>query len=264
MQTSAPPSRCSGAQSWYRSVVRHLGLVTGAFVLVCVFAGCASLPPGERDPRDHVERFNRTMYKFDTTVDHAVMRPLARGYIKVTPARIRTAISNFLSNLSDTRTIVNDILQARLEDFGSDLARLVVNTTVGVGGLLDPATRLGLHKHDRDFGQTLGKWGVHTGSYLVLPLIGPSDVRDALGTLADRFSTPDGYLNDSASDLGLLSLHTLDTRTNALPADSTVESAYDPYAFVRSAWFQQRAYKVQEGNRNYVPNLPPLDPDAHE
>jgi phospholipid-binding lipoprotein MlaA len=239
-------------------------LVAALFVLVCACVGCASLPPGERDPRDHVERFNRTMYKFNTALDHAVMRPVARGYVKVTPAPVRTGISNFLRNLSYTRTIVNDVLQAHVKDFGNDVARLIVNTTVGIGGLLDPATRFGLAQHDRDFGQTLGEWGVHTGSYLVLPLLGPSDVRDAFGTLADRFTTPDGYIHDLGWSLGLYSLRLLDARANALPSDSTVESAYDPYAFVRSAWFQQRAYKVHEGNDNYVPDLPPLDPAPRE
>jgi phospholipid-binding lipoprotein MlaA len=264
METSAPPSWCSGVKSWYRSGVRHLLAVAAILVLICGSAGCATLPPGERDPRDHVERFNRTMYKFNTALDHAVMRPVARGYVRVTPAPVRTGISNFLSNLSYTRTIVNDFFQAQFKDFGSDVARLVVNTTVGIGGLLDPATRIGLRKHDRDFGQTLGKWGAHTGSYLVLPLLGPSDVRDALGMVPDRFATIDGYLRGVALNVSLFALRTLDTRANALPTDSTVESAYDPYAFVRSAWFQQRAYKVNEGNPNYVPSLPPLDPEPRE
>ena len=221
--------------------------------------GCATLPPGERDPRDHFERFNRTMYRFDTSLDHAILRPVARGYVKITPAPVRRDISNFLNNLTYTKTIVNDILQARFRDFGSDVARLVVNTTVGLGGLFDPATRLGLAKHDADFGQTLGKWGVPTGSYLVLPLLGPSDVRDAIGTLADRFMTVEGYINGTASSSSLFAAHAIDARAKALPTDSTVERAYDPYAFVRSAWFQHRAYKVHEGNPNYVPNLPPLD-----
>jgi phospholipid-binding lipoprotein MlaA len=157
METSAPPARCGSARSWYPSAVHHLIPAAALFVLVCACIGCASLPPGERDPRDHVERFNRTMYKFNTALDHAVMRPVARGYVKVTPAPVRTGISNFLRNLSYTRTIVNDVLQARVKDFGNDVVRLIVNTTVGIGGLFDPATRLGLDQRDRDFGQTLGE-----------------------------------------------------------------------------------------------------------
>ena len=233
-------------------------IAAASLALVCGLAGCASLPPGERDPRDHVERFNRTMYKFDSTLDRAVIRPLARRYVKETPAAVRTGVSNFLTNLSYTRTIVNDLLQARCKDFATDLARLNVNTTLGLGGFLDPATKLQLAKHDRDFGQTLGKWGVHSGSYLVLPLFGPSDMRDAFAILPDRFMTIDGYVPGAAPDASLFSLHAVDTRANALPTDSTVSSAYDPYAFVRSAWLQQREYKIHEGDPHYVPDLPPL------
>jgi phospholipid-binding lipoprotein MlaA len=262
METSAPPSRCSGAKSCSRPAVRHLLIVAASLTVACSSAGCASLPPGERDPRDHVERFNRTMYKFNTNLDHAVLRPVARGYVKVTPAPIRRGLSNFLTNLSYTRTIVNDVFQGRLKDLGNDLARLVVNTTVGIGGFLDPATRISLAKHDRDFGQTLGKWGIHPGSYLVLPLLGPSDVRDAFGTLPDRFSTIDGYLSGVGLNAGLFSQRTLDAQANTLSTDGTVSRAYDPYAFVRSAWFQQRAYKVHEGDPNYLPDLPPLDAQA--
>jgi phospholipid-binding lipoprotein MlaA len=243
-------------------------LRTGTFaaavwVLVCSFAGCAALPPGSvRDPRDHAERFNRAMFKFNTTLDHAVLRPVARGYVRTVPAMVRTGISNFLSNLGYTRTIGNDIFQARARDFGRDVARLILNTTVGLGGLLDPATRVGLVRHDRDFGQTLGKWGVHTGSYLVLPFLGPSDIRDAIGTVPDRFMTVDGYIHEASLSVGLFSMRTLDKRAAALPSDAALESAYDPYAFVRSAWLQLRDYKVHEGQQNYIPELPPLDPDT--
>ncbi|HEX5460517.1 MAG TPA: VacJ family lipoprotein [Steroidobacteraceae bacterium] len=250
MQLKRPPT-----------ALRHGVLVAAMLVLFAGIAGCASLPRGSvRDPRDHVERFNRTMFKLNTTLDHAVLRPVARGYVRAVPAVLRTGIANFLSNLGYTKTIGNDVLQARPRDFARDVARLAVNTTLGLGGLLDPATRLGLASHDRDFGQTLGKWGIRTGSYLVLPFLGPSDVRDAIGTVPDRFMTVDGYLHDAPSSVGLFSLRTLDKRAAALPSDATVESAYDPYAFVRSAWFQLRDYKVHEGRKNYLPELPPLDP----
>ena len=241
--------------------IRTGGLVAAVLVLLGSFTGCATLPPGSvRDPRDHVERFNRAMFKFNSTLDHAVLRPVARGYVRTVPAMVRTGISNFLSNLGYTRTIGNDLFQARARDFARDVARLVLNTTVGLGGVLDPASRAGLERHDRDFGQTLGTWGLRTGSYLVLPFLGPSDVRDAVGTVPDRFMTVDGYIHDASLNVGLFALRTLDKRAGALPSDATVESAYDPYAFVRSAWFQLRDYKVHEGQKNYIPELPPLDP----
>ena len=218
------------------------------------------MPAGSvRDPRDHVERFNRAMYALNTALDRAVMRPVAREYVKVTPAPVRTGISNFLKNLSYTATIANDLLQGRIKDFGADVGRLIVNTTAGLGGFLDPATRLGLQEHDRDFGQTLGKWGLRTGTYLVLPLLGPSDVRDACAILPQRFMTIDGYLSGTAANVSLFAARTTDRRASALPTDNTLASAYDPYAFVRSAWFQERDYRVHEDDRNYLPDLPPLD-----
>ena len=254
-------SRRRGIHSPFRKLLDPPSLLLLALALLWTCTGCASLPTGSgHDPRDHFERFNRTMFNLNTAVDHAVMRPVARTYVRITPAPVRSGISNFVGNLAYTATIANDIFQGHVKDFARDLARLVVNTTAGIGGFLDPASRLGLIRHERDFGQTLGKWGIHTGSYLVLPFLGPSDVRDAFGTLADRFMTVDEYIGDASIRYGLFGLRTLDTRASALPFDSTIEGAYDPYAFVRSAWFQRRAYKVAGSNPNYLPSLPPLDP----
>lgn len=262
----SPWSLCNDADSRCRPALRRLiFMVVAGLALGCSSTGCATLPPGSvRDPRDHFERFNRAMYKFNAALDHAVMRPVARGYVKTIPGAMRTGVSNFLSNIHYTATIGNDIFQARFRDFARDLARLVVNTTVGIGGLLDPATRLGLERHDRDFGQTLGKWGLPAGSYLVLPLLGPSDIRDAIGRVPDRYMTVDGILNDTSLSVSLFAFGALDVRAKALPSDNVIDSAYDPYAFVRSAWLQLRDYKVHEGEKNYIPNLPPLDPDSHE
>jgi len=264
MGTLAPLSRCSGAGLCHGTALRRLALAAATLVLAGT-SGCASLPPGSvRDPRDHFERFNRAMFKFNTALDHAVMRPVARAYVKTVPGPMRTGVSNFLSNIHYTATIGNDIFQAQFRDFFRDVARLVVNTTLGIGGLLDPASRLGLDEDDRDFGQTLGKWGVHTGSYLVLPLLGPSDIRDAIGRVPDRFMTVDGIVNNTALSFSLFGVGALDARAQALPSDSVINSAFDPYGFVRSAWFQLRAYKVHEGEKNYIPNLPPLDPDGKQ
>lgn len=239
--------------------------MAAGLVVLWSASGCASLPPGSvRDPRDHFERFNRAMFKLNTALDHAVMRPVARAYVRTVPSPLRTGVSNFLGNIHYTDTIGNDLFQGRFRDFASDVARLVVNTTLGIGGLLDPATRLGLAEHDRDFGQTLGIWGVHTGSYLVLPLLGPSDVRDAIGRVPDRYMTVDGIVDNTTLSLSLFGVGALDTRAKALPSDNVVNSAFDPYAFVRSAWFQLRDYEIHEGQKNYIPSLPPLDPDSNE
>ena len=222
---------------------RACAAICGA--LLSSLAACASVPPGSKpDPRDHFERFNRAVYKFNTVLDHAILRPVARGYAKVMPRPVRTGVSNFLDNLEYTKTIGNDAFQGHFGDFGSDIARLAVNTTVGVGGLFDPATRFGLEKHDRDFGQTLGKWGLPSGPYLMLPLLGPSDIRDAAGLIPDRFMSIDHYINDTGVQVGLGALRVVDRRAQLLSLDATLDSAFDPYALVRSAWFQRRDFKI--------------------
>ncbi len=238
-QLQFTPRRCP------RAPHASLNTLSATLVLACSLIGCASLPPGStRDPRDHIERFNRSMFKFNTALDHAVLRPVARGYVKVTPRPVRTGVTNFFGNLGYTKTIGNDIFQGHPVDFGSDVGRLVVNTTVGIGGVFDPATRFGLEKHDRDFGQTLGKWGLPTGTYLVLPLLGPSDVRDAFGLLPDRFMSIEAQINDPVVQAGVSVADKINARANMLPFDRAIDTAYDPYALVRNVWFQRRDHKV--------------------
>jgi phospholipid-binding lipoprotein MlaA len=243
-----PATMCEARASAARSTAGRpcrLVVANAILALTCSVLGCASLPEGsKRDPRDHMERFNRSIYKFNTALDHAVFRPLARGYVKVTPHPVRTGVTNLFSNFGYTKTIGNDIFQGHPVDFGSDIARLVVNTTVGIGGVFDPATRFGLEKHDRDFGQTLGKWGLPTGTYLMLPLLGPSDVRDAVGLVPDRFMSVEGQITDPVLQAGLTVANRINARANMLSLDRAIDSAYDPYAFVRNVWFQRRAYKV--------------------
>jgi phospholipid-binding lipoprotein MlaA len=248
-----------------------LAAASALFALTCGLVGCASLPEGsKRDPRDHAERFNRSMYKFNTALDHAILRPVARGYVKVTPHPVRTGISNFFSNLGYTKTIGNDAFQGHFLDFGSDIARFVVNTTVGIGGLFDPATRIGLDKHDRDFGQTLGKWGLPTGTYLMLPLLGPSDLRDAFGLIPDRFMSIESQITDPVIQASLIVTDKVNGRADLLPFDKVVDTAYDPYALVRNVWFQKRDHKVHGdgGPDDKVPGLddneaPSTDKNEH-
>jgi phospholipid-binding lipoprotein MlaA len=153
------------------------------FVVVgLTLCGCASLPPGsKRDPRDPWERMNRATYKFNDGLDRAIARPVAKAYVKVTPRFVQTGVSNFFDNVAYPITIVNDLLQGKIKQTCQDTGRLVVNTTIGIGGLFDPASKMGFDKNDEDFGQTLGKWGVHPGPYLVIPFFGFSDVRDGIG-----------------------------------------------------------------------------------
>jgi len=173
-----------------------LATASALFALTFSLVGCASLP--EAAPGIHAitpKRFNRSMYKFNTALDHRNSTALARGYVKVTPHPVRTGVSNFFSNLGYTKTIGNDAFQGHFLDFGSDIARLVVNTTVGIGGLFDPATRSD-STSTIETSDNARQVGLPTGTYLMLPLLGPSDVRDAFGLIPDRFMSIESQISD--------------------------------------------------------------------
>jgi len=151
-----------------------------AVLLLAALSGCAALPHNtQSDPRDPFERSNRAVFKFNDSLDRAIARPAARAYVRVVPRPIRTGLDNVLQNASYPRVIVSQLLQGKLAETGRDTGRLLVNTIMGLGGLFDVATDIGLDRHDEDFGQTLGVWGVTGDPYLVLPLFGPSSPRDA-------------------------------------------------------------------------------------
>ncbi len=216
--------------------------------LAGLLTGCATLPAGHQpDPRDRFERTNRAIYKFNDALDRGIAKPLAKGYVKVTPRPVRTGVSNFFQNLSYPTVIVNDLLQGKLKSFGGDTARLVVNTTIGIGGLFDPATKMGLPAGDEDFGQTLGKWGLPPGPYIVLPIFGPSDVRDTVGFVGDQFTDPKNYPGSLYVRLGLSGGALLDKRAELLSTDDVLARAFDPYVFVRNAYLQRRAYQIKDG-----------------
>jgi phospholipid-binding lipoprotein MlaA len=211
-----------------------------------LLGACASIPPGEkRDPRDPWERVNRTTYKFNDKLDRAVLRPVARGYVKVTPRIVQTGVRNFFDNIDYTIVMANDLLQGQVKAFFNDTSRFLLNSTLGIGGIFDPATAAGLDKNDREFGQTLGKWGVPTGPYFVLPFFGASDVRDAFGKLVNDFSTPRQYIKNPWWNYGLFVGEEIDARARLLPYDKLVDSAFDPYTFVRNAYLQNREFKVR-------------------
>ncbi len=226
--------------------------------LVLVQSGCASLPNGKPDSRDRFERFNRSVYRFNDAADRAVIKPMARGYVKAVPAPVRRGIGNFLNNLSYPRTIINDVLQGKLRDGARDTGRLVVNTVAGLG-FFDPATRMGLEANDEDFGQTLGKWGVPSGPYLMLPLLGPSTIRDTAGLVPDDYTTVRHYIDDDYVRWGLIVLNGLDARAGLLDTEGVLDETYDRYAFVRNSWLQRREYQVRDGD---VPADDLLDPEA--
>jgi len=213
-----------------------------------LLTGCATVPPGPRDPRDPLERYNRTMYKFNDALDRNIAAPLARGYVKVTPQPIRSGIGNFFNNLTYPTVIVNDLLQGKLKAFASDTTRLVLNTTIGIGGLFDPASQMGLPAGDEDFGQTLGKWGVPAGPYFVWPIAGPSTIRDTVGWFPDQFTDPKTYVTPMALRLSLNAFNLFLERVEFLASDDLVRRSYDPYVFIRNAYLKHREYEVKDGN----------------
>ncbi|WP_197722779.1 VacJ family lipoprotein [Sulfurivermis fontis] len=229
--------------------------------LLLALTGCATVP-GERDPRDPWESFNRGMYDFNTDFDNKILKPVAEGYVNVVPQTARTGVSNFFSNLGDVVVLANDLLQFKLRQAASDFSRLVWNSTVGLAGLIDVATPMGLPKHDEDFGQTLGHWGVGSGPYLVLPFLGPSSLRDGTGLAVDRSQF--NLVNEVESDgarYTLIGLEAVDTRASLLHTTRLLEQgALDPYLFLRESYLQMRENLVYDGN----PPAPAFDLDEFD
>jgi phospholipid-binding lipoprotein MlaA len=220
-------------------------------VLICsvlAVAGCATTP-GRTTNNDKFEKFNRGVYKFNDAIDRGALKPVAKGYKKITPQWMRTGISNFFSNLDYPSVALNQFLQGKGKLGLRDTGRFLVNTTLGLGGLFDVASHMGLEKNDEDFGQTLAKWGVGSGPYLTLPLFGPSSLRDAPSRIVDFFLDPTTYMDIPwQAQWGQRALNVVQTRAGLLPLDPTIQRAYDPYAFIRDAWIQQREFAIFDGN----------------
>lgn len=230
--------------------------------LICSTAflqACATVD-GKGDPNDPLEGFNRAMYSFNDGVDRYVLKPVARGYDAVTPAPVQKGVSNFFSNLDDVVVIVNDLLQFKFKRAARDTGRFLVNSTLGLFGLIDWASDMGLEKNNEDFGQTLGYWGVPEGPYVVLPFLGPSTLRDTGGLYVDT-----AYLDPVYNELhedwpppsrentdavwGMTILKTIDTRAKLLKAEKIMDqAALDPYIFLREAYLQRRKNLVYDGN----------------
>jgi len=216
--------------------------------VVLLGSGCASAP-GRTTNDDRWEDFNRGVYKFNDTVDRAALKPVAKGYKKITPKWVRSSVGNFFSNLTYPATIVNQFLQGKGGTGVKDTGRFLLNTTLGLGGLVDIATRVGLPANDEDFGQTLAVWGVGSGPYLTLPFFGPSSLRDAPSRIADYFLGVLTYAEIPwEAEWGLRGLDIVHSRAELLPLDSTLQRTFDPYAFMRDAWVQQREFNIFDGN----------------
>ena len=208
-------------------------------------AGCAHQTQFE--PRDPLEPINRVIFKFNDTADRFVLRPLAVGYDKVTPDIVQMGVSSFFSNLFYPVTVVNQYAQGKWQDGTSDLGRFVVNTTVGLAGFVDVASHWGLPPHREDFGQTLGAWGVGEGWFLVIPFLGPSTNRDLVGMVADAPFSPLYYVENRDPLIALTALNIVQIRAGLLGADAILNEQDDRYAFLRSAYLQQRQSAVRDG-----------------
>jgi phospholipid-binding lipoprotein MlaA len=226
-------------------------LVRGAApVAVLLLAACASVPSNAgKNPRDPFERVNRQVFAFNEQFDHYVARPLARSYVAVVPKALRLCIDSGFTNLLEIRNAINDILQVKPVGAATDTGRLAINSTLGVFGCFDVATKMGLEYRSEDFGLTLARWGLGTGPYVVLPLLGPSDVRDAIGLVPDNYVNPVSYVTPMPDRYILIGMNLIDTRAELLDASALIEqAALDRYQFTRDAYFQRRLSKQYEGN----------------
>jgi phospholipid-binding lipoprotein MlaA len=228
-----------------KTIIRWVSIALMALLLTA----CASIPPGSTaDPRDPFERYNRAMFSFNKAVDDKVLKPVATGYTDVIPDLIRTAIGNFFGNIGDVWTAVNNYLQGKPREGTSDVARVVLNSTFGIVGLIDVATPAGLVQHEEDFGQTLGVWGVKSGPYLILPILGSSTVRDGLARPVDLYADPITQIDSAGVENSLRAMRLVDDRATLLYSTRMMEdAALDPYLFVRDAYLQRRESRVRDG-----------------
>lgn len=220
--------------------------VMGRLTKTCLLTGAllASLmaQAAEEDPWEGV---NRGIFRFNDTLDTYAFKPFVQGYQFVTPQFMQDGIHNFFQNLGDVGNLANDVLQAKPQEAGVDTARLLFNTTLGIGGLVDVGTHMGLQRNDEDFGLTLGKWGVPNGPFVMLPFFGPSTVRDGIAKYPDTYTLPYPYMNDMSLRNSLFAANMTDTRAQLLSAEKLIKG--DKYVFMRNAYLQMREFKVKEG-----------------
>ncbi len=211
--------------------------------LFALFAGSSTVLAA-----DPWEKTNIRIYAFNKFLDGWLLRPVAITYNNVVPNVVRQGVGNFFSNIDDVNVLANDILQLKLRDAASDSGRLLINTTVGIGGVIDVASSVGLTKNEEDFGQTFGRWGVEAGPYVVLPFFGPSSARDSVGLVLDTLFNPIQYYQDDNARSTLIITSYIDDRASVLSMEGLISG--DEYLFVREAYLQQREYLVNDGSYN--------------
>lgn len=224
-----------------KTMLRTAALVTA----VALTSGCATT---QGNPRDPWEGVNRSVFSFNEGLDKAIIKPVAQGYDAVAPLPVKIGINNFFSNIADVFIAVNNLLQGKLNDAASDTGRVMINTTVGILGLIDVASSIGIEKHEEDFGQTLGRWGVEDGPYVVLPLFGPRTLRDTAGLVVDLKLDPVANEGHVATRNTLVTTRLIDQRAELLPAEGVIEgAALDKYSYLRDAYLQRRKSLIYDG-----------------
>lgn len=239
---------------------RLFGKIVPLALLLGLACGCTTVrAPSQSDPW---EGFNRGVSEFNDVVDKVALRPLAKGYDKIVPNEIQTCVGNFFSNLNDLSIALNNLLQGKPKAAAQDFCRFALNTTVGILGFVDVASDLGFPKHDEDFGQTLGYWGVNSGPYVVLPFIGPSTVRDTAGRVGDAPLDPLGQHTPVDERNTAIFVKAVDKRASLLPTTDLVDRiALDKYSFIRDAYLARRASQVRDGSQGPTDNLYELEPE---
>ncbi len=234
----------------------------GVVVLLALvyLSGCAT----GTNPKDPYESFNRSMYSFNKGLDKVVLRPVAVAYDTVMPEVVDDRVDNAISNFSDIRNFLNSLLQAKFKYAGVSISRLVINSTIGIGGLFDPAKSMGLEQHKEDFGQTLAHWGVGSGPYLMLPFMGPSTVRDAIAKPVPVDVSYKDVIDHVPTRNVAYGLDVINTRQDLLQIDAILADAVDEYAYVRDAWMQNREYHIYDGNPPVQASDEDCDPEYDE
>jgi phospholipid-binding lipoprotein MlaA len=227
-------------------------LLLTSLAISIALGGCATTGS---DSNDIWQGWNRGTQSFNDTVDKAILKPVAKGYKTITPDFVDEGVSNFFSNINDVGVFINDLLQLKLLQGGMDVSRFVINTTAGVAGFFDVAKLVDLPKHDEDFGQTLGFWGVPSGPYLVLPFIGPSSPRDTVGRIGDALMNPLTYVSifggvaGNIATGGARTVNVVDTRAGLMATEKVVnEGAVNRYDFIKNSYEQHREYLIHDGH----------------
>ena len=222
--------------------ISKLAIVVAAAGLL---GGCAT----SGNPKDPIEGFNRAMFGFNEGLDKVIIKPVATGYEAVLPSPLQTGVSNFFSNIADLMIGVNNLIQGKPAQAASDAGRVLVNTTMGFLGIIDVASTMGMEKHEEDFGQTFGRWGMGDGAYVVLPFFGPRTARDTIGLVFDVATDPVSHIDHIPSRNTLLAVRVISDRAKFLKADKVIEeAALDKSSYVRDAYLQRRQSLIHDGN----------------